>query len=99
LYKFLGEEPFEHKFEGLGNLNRERDMETYGLEDMHEVRSVLKSTSKDPLKVLSSYVLDKCKGMDFWRNNPYTWGVQKIPNYIQIKQNQIKIITEEKDNA
>jgi len=99
LYKFLGEEPFEHKFEGLGNSNRERDMETYGLEDMHEVRSVLKSTSKDPLKVLSPYVLDKCKGMDFWRNSPYTWGVQNIPNHIQTKQNQIKIVTQEKDNA
>ena len=100
LYEFLGEEPFDHKFEGLGNSNRERDMETYGLEDMHEVRSVLKSTSKDPKQVLSKYVLDRCKGMDFWRNTPYTEGVSNIPKYISTTQNQIKIVTpEEKTNA
>ena len=99
LYEFLGEEPFDHKFEGLGNSNRERDMETYGLEDMHEVRSTLKSVSKDPNKVLSKYVLDKCKGMDFWRNTPHTWGIQNIPKYIQTKQNQVNIVTKENDNA
>lgn len=100
LYEFLGEEPFDHKFEGLGNSNRERDMETYGLEDMHEVRSTLKSTAKDPTRVLSKYVLDRCKGMDFWRNTPYTEGVSNIPKYISTTQNQIKIVTsEEKTNA
>ena len=93
LYKFLEEEPFEHKFEGLDNSNRERDMETYGLEDMHEIRSTLKATSKDPKQILSKYVLDKCKGMDFWRNSPYTSGVQNIPKHIQTTKNQIKIVT------
>jgi len=92
IYQFLGEEPFEHTFDGLGNSNRERDMETYGLEDMHEVRSVLKSTSKDPTKVLSKYVLDKCQGMDFWRQTPYTQGIQKISKYSATTPNQIKIV-------
>lgn len=92
LYKFLGEEPFEHEFENLGNSNRERDMETYGLEDMHEVRSKLKSTAKDPQSVLSPYVLSKCKGMDFWRNTPYTASIDRIPNYIPTKSNQLKIV-------
>lgn len=100
LYEFLGEEPFDHKFEDLENSNRERDMETYGLEDMHEVRSSLKSTAKDPKQVLSKYVIDRCKGMDFWRNTPYTEGVSNIPKYISTTQNQIKIVTsEEKTNA
>jgi len=93
IYKFLGEEPFEHTFEGLGNSNRERDMETYGLEDMHEVRSVLKSTSKDPRKVLSTYVLNKCQGMDFWRQTPYTAGIQKISKHSTTTPNQLKIVT------
>lgn len=92
IYKFLGEEPFEHTFEGLGNSNRERDMETYGLEDMHEVRSTLKSTAKDPKKVLSSYVLERCQGMDFWRNTPYTVAVQKFSKYMAPSEGQLKIV-------
>jgi sulfotransferase len=99
LYEFLGEEPFEHTFENLGNSNRERDMETYGLEDMHEVRSELKSTSKDPTKVLSQYVLDKCKGMDFWRETSYIQGIQKISKYSTTTPNQIKIVTPEESKS
>jgi len=71
LYEFLEEESFEHKFEDLDNLNREKDIETYGLEDMHKVRPKLKSTAKDPTQVLSEYVLNKCKGMDIWRQSPH----------------------------
>lgn len=96
LYEFLGEEPFEHTFDNLENQNRENDMRTYGLNDMHEVRQVLKSTSSDPMKILSPYVLEKCKGMDFWRDNQYL----NAPKYIQTNPNQIQIITKgEKENA
>ena len=42
---------------------------------MHEVRSKLKSTSSNPIEVLSEYVLDKCKGMDIWRQTPYTQDI------------------------
>ena len=93
IYEFLGEEPFEHTFDNLQNSNRERDMETYGLEDMHEVRSELKSTAKDPKKVLSRYVLDKCQGMDFWRNTPQTQEVVKVSKYTQTKPNQLNIVS------
>lgn len=93
IYEFLGEESYEHTFDNLGNSNRERDMETYGLEDMHEVRSELKSTSKDPRKVLSSYVLNKCKGMDFWRETPYTESVQKISRHTKTSPSQLNIVT------
>lgn len=92
IYEFLGEEPYQHTFDNLANSNRERDMETYGLEDMHEVRSELKSTSKDPTKVLSTYVLNKCKGMDFWRNTPYTQGVQKISRHTKTSPSQLNIV-------
>ena len=85
LYDFLEEEPFEHTFDNLKNQNRENDMKVYGLKDMHEVRSELKSTSSDPLKILSPYVLNKSKGMDIWRQNSYTSDVQKIPKHIKTK--------------
>lgn len=67
LYEFLGEEPYEHTFNNLQNFNRENDIRTYGLNDMHEVRPKLQSTAPDPTEILSDYVLEKCKGMDIWR--------------------------------
>jgi sulfotransferase len=68
IYEFLEEEYYEHSFDNLKNENREDDMNTYGIEDMHEVRPKLESISEDPTKVLSNYVLEKCKGMNIWRN-------------------------------
>ena len=49
IYNFLGEESYEHTCEGLSNQNGEKDLEVYGLADMHEVHSVFEkniSTSK-----------------------------------------------------
>jgi sulfotransferase len=100
IYNFLEEEPYEHTFDNLSNENRENDMKTYGIDDMHEVRSELKSISSDPLKVLSPYVLNKCKGMDIWRQTPYTNGVQTIPKYIKTDKKQIRILnSKENKNA
>jgi sulfotransferase len=67
LYEFLGEEKFEHDFQNVENVHRERDLMTYGLADMHEVRSEVKNTAPSPEKVLPKEVLDKCAGVDFWR--------------------------------
>ena len=68
LYEFLGEEPYQHTFDGLENSNRENDLNTYGLGDMHQVHSKLEITSSNPSKVLSKNILSKCMGMDIWRN-------------------------------
>ena len=68
IYEFLEEEPFEHTFTNLENQSRENDLATYGLSDMHEVRSKLASTAPDPSNVLSSSILKKCEGVDIWRN-------------------------------
>jgi len=67
IYQFIGEKPYTHNFNNLKNQNRESDMSTYGLTDMHEVRPVVKSTSKDPREVLSERILSQCRGMEFWR--------------------------------
>lgn len=70
MYEFLGEEYYEHTFDGLSNPNRERDLITYGLEDMHKVHSELKVIALNPKEVLSEDILNMCKGMDFWRQTP-----------------------------
>jgi sulfotransferase len=69
LYRFLGEEPFDHTFDNLVNQSREQDMATYGLADMHDVRPVLASAAPSPSEILSETTLEKCKGMDIWRRN------------------------------
>ena len=89
LYEFLGEEYYEHDFDNLENQNREQDINTYGLADMHEVRPQLKSTAPNPSEVLSSYVLEKCNGMDIWR--PQMTEVS-IPKYINTNSNQLQIV-------
>lgn len=68
LYEFLEEEYFEHSFENLTAPNREDDMRTYGISDMHQVHRQLKKVSLEPNKVLSEKILSRCKGMDVWRN-------------------------------
>lgn len=89
LYEFLGEENYEHDFDNLENQNRENDLSTYGLGDMHEVRKKLKATAPDPKKILPKEILDQCKGMDFWRNNPF---ISRVPNHIQTIPNQLNIV-------
>jgi len=67
LYEFLGEEPYEHTFDNLKNQNREQDLRTYGIADMHQVHSKLESTAPTPSEILSESILEKCKGMNIWR--------------------------------
>ena len=70
IYKFLGEEPFEHTFDELSNEHREDDLTTYGLSDMHEVHSKLEKTSPDPSTVLPESIIklynENKKNLEFW---------------------------------
>jgi sulfotransferase len=76
LYEFLGEEYYDHTSEDLENQSRERDVMTYGLKDMHEVRPKLKSTAPDPKDILSTETFQKCWGMDIWRTDLNTQNNQ-----------------------
>lgn len=71
LYEFLGEEPYEHTFDNLQNQSREQDLRTYGLADMHQVHKKLKATAPNPKEILSKSIIDKCKGMDIWRQENF----------------------------
>lgn len=79
LYEFLGEDPYEHDFNSIYNINREDDLSTYGLSDMHEVRSELKKTSKSPSSVLPGEILDLYQQN---KNRFEFWGT---PDIVSIK--------------
>lgn len=70
IYDFLGEEHYEHDFESLSNIHREDDLNTYGLSDMHEVRSKVKKTSLPPSSVLPPEIIDlydqSKSRLEFW---------------------------------
>lgn len=70
IYNFLGEDYYEHNFETLSNVNRENDLSTYGLNDMHEVRPQVKKTSPSPSSVLPPEIIDLYKQnknrLEFW---------------------------------
>ena len=78
IYEFLGEEPFEHTFDGLSNEHREDDLTTYGLSDMHEVHSKLEKTSPDPSTVLPESIIklynENKKNLEFWNDS----GAMKV---------------------
>jgi sulfotransferase len=67
IYNFLEMDYFQHDYTSLSNQNREKDLITYGVQDLHEVRSELKSISPSPDKVLSQEILNRCKDAEFWR--------------------------------
>ena len=79
IYEFLGEESYEHDFDSLSNVNREHDMKTYGISDMHEVRPKLKKTSPPPesivpAEIMQIYTQNKEK-LEFWKNP----GILNLP--------------------
>ena len=70
IYDFLGEDYYDHDFDSHANIHRENDLNTYGLSDMHEVRSKVKKTSPSPSSVLPEEILDlyqeNKRRLEFW---------------------------------
>jgi len=70
IYDFLGEEFYDHDFGSISNIHREDDLITYGLSDMHQVRSKVKKTSPPPASILPEEILDlyeqNKRRLEFW---------------------------------
>jgi len=69
IYKWLGVPEFKHDLQNIENKYREDDR-VYDLKDMHEVRATVAKTSKPADRVLSSEILNKYQGLNFWRTAP-----------------------------
>lgn len=67
IYDFLGEDHFNHDFDNVEKVVQEDDGTVYGLPDMHDVRSKVKSVSKNPADVLPEKVLKDVQGLEFWK--------------------------------
>ena len=72
IYDFLEMDNYNHNFKNVENNHRENDDQWY-LKDMHYVRKEVKKTSKKPEDVLSFYVLNRYKKLEYWKypESPY----------------------------
>ena len=72
IYEFLEVEEYNHDFGNVENKHRENDDQWY-LKDMHYVRKEVKRTSKNPEDVLSPYILNRYKKLEYWKypDSPY----------------------------
>jgi len=61
IYNFLGEQYFEHNFKNIKRNYVEKDLEAYGVEYMHEIRSQIEKQVYDSETVLSELIRDVCK--------------------------------------
>ena len=70
IYNFLGEVEYEHNLDYIENFNvvADTDISYYNLPGLHDVRSKIEYQSKDPEEVLPKEILERCRGMEFWRN-------------------------------
>ena len=70
IYNFLGEVEYEHNLDYIENFNvvADTDISYYNLPGLHDVRSKIEYQSKDPEEVLPEEILERCRGMEFWRN-------------------------------
>ena len=68
IYEFLGLEKHKHDFNNIINTTPENDG-IYGLPNLHHVRPTISKQEIKNDSVLSPYILNKYKGLEFWRNN------------------------------
>lgn len=68
IYEFLGVEKFKHDFNNIVNTTPEDD-KIYGLQNLHHVRPTISKQGIKIEEVLSPYILNKYRGLEFWRNN------------------------------
>ena len=68
IYNFLGEDIYDHDFDHIQNNNQVEDIRYYNLPGLHDIRSKIEYQSKDPKEVLPKEILERCRGMEFWRD-------------------------------
>jgi len=66
IHSFLNLPLYSYDFSNIQSKFDEKD-EVYGLENMHTVRNKIQKIHRDNSKYLSTYIMNKYKEMEFWR--------------------------------
>lgn len=67
IYDFLEIENFNHNYDHIKYNSHSRDVDYYGISNLHRVRQKIKKISKDPKNVLSRTTIKKYSYKEFWR--------------------------------
>lgn len=67
IYKFLGEEVYEHDFNNIVKIEEDNDGAIGGVVDRHKVRLKLSNESKKVEELLSARTINKYSNEDFWK--------------------------------
>lgn len=68
IYDFLEIDIFNHNYDYINYSASSRDIEYFGISNLHKVRQKISKNSKDPKKVLSKSVIKKYSNKEFWRS-------------------------------
>lgn len=66
IHQFFDIPEYDYEFSNIPIIMKEND-NVYGLQGMHEIRNNIKAVPKNPRDYLSSYVIEKYSGLEFWR--------------------------------
>jgi sulfotransferase len=55
IYKFLGVEEFKHSFNGIKQLDKHKDFEAFGINNLHAIKSSIQASKTNPELILSDY--------------------------------------------
>lgn len=67
IYNFLEIENFNHNYDCINYTPSSKDIEYFGVSNLHRVRQEIKKISKNPHKVLSKNIIKKYSNKEFWR--------------------------------
>jgi hypothetical protein len=66
IYEFLQIPNYEHVYDNIIEGPREDDT-IYGMPTLHEIRSTISKSENNPLEILSTKIIKKYSGLEFWR--------------------------------
>ena len=66
VYKFLGEEPFEHDFKNVEQVTQEND-DIHGIPGLHVIRPEVLPVQVDAKSIIGEDAFDKYSNAEFWR--------------------------------
>ena len=66
VYRFLGEESFEHDFNNVKQVTQEND-DIHGIPGLHLIRPEVKPVHVDAKSIIGDIAFDKYSNAQFWR--------------------------------
>lgn len=77
IYRFLGEDSFDHDFDHVEQVHHEDDLIGHGWPDLHTIRPRVAPVRDDSAEVLGKTLADQLNSQNFWRTQPNNNGTTR----------------------